>query len=46
MPGSSLRRCPDINKIKKIGYKSKNNFKTGLKHTVSWYKNYYLKYEF
>lgn len=46
MPGSSLRRCPDIKKIKKIGYKSHNNFNYGLRQTVSWYKNYFLHNEF
>ena len=28
--GSALRRCPKISKIKKIGYKKKNNFLFGL----------------
>ncbi len=46
LAGSTSRRCPDIRKIKKIGYKNHNNFLEGLEKTVNWYKNYYLKYEF
>ena len=39
--GSVDRRCPDISKVKKIGYQSKNNYKLGLEKTVFWYKNFY-----
>ena len=46
LAGSTSRRCPDIKKINKIGYKGKNNFLDGLRETVNWYKDYYLNYEF
>jgi nucleoside-diphosphate-sugar epimerase len=35
--GSVLRRCPDIKKISKIGYKKKYNLNQGLKKTLEWY---------
>ena len=35
--GSTLRRCPDIAKLKKLGYKPKVPFKEGLKITADWY---------
>jgi nucleoside-diphosphate-sugar epimerase len=35
--GSTPRRCPDITKLKKLGYKPKIPFKEGLKITVEWY---------
>lgn len=35
--GGTTRRCPDISKIKKLGFKSKTTLKNGLKKTVSWY---------
>ena len=35
--GSTLRRCPDIGKLKKLGYKPKISFKEGLKITAEWY---------
>jgi len=35
--GSTLRRCPDITKLKKLGYKPKIPFKEGLKITAKWY---------
>lgn len=35
--GSALRRCPDIGKLKKLGYKPKISFKEGLKITAEWY---------
>lgn len=37
MKGSTLRRCPDIRKLKKLGYKQKVPFKQGLKSTAEWY---------
>jgi nucleoside-diphosphate-sugar epimerase len=36
--GSTKNRCPDITKIKKLGFKKKNNLKTGLLKTINWYK--------
>ena len=35
--GSVLRRCPDIGKLKKLGYNPKIQFKEGLKITAAWY---------
>lgn len=35
--GSTLRRSPDITKIKKLGFKPKINFQEGLKITAKWY---------
>lgn len=37
--GSALRRCPDINKMKKLGYLPKVSLEKGLKHTIDWYLN-------
>jgi nucleoside-diphosphate-sugar epimerase len=42
--GGTLRRCPNINKIKKLGYKPKIKIEDGLKEMISWYgKNLDLK---
>jgi len=35
--GSTKRRCPDITKLEKLGYKPKMPFKEGLKITAKWY---------
>ena len=35
--GATKRRCPDITKIKKLGYKPKIPLSKGLKKTVNWY---------
>ena len=35
--GSTLRRCPDISKLKMLGYKPKVSFKKGLNMTAKWY---------
>ena len=35
--GSTLRRCPDIAKLKKLGYKPKIPFKEGLRIAAEWY---------
>ncbi len=40
--GGTRRRCPNIEKLKKLGYKQKYTLKKGLKKTVDWYR---LKYE-
>lgn len=37
--GSITRRCPNIKKIKKIGYKKKYDLNKGLKKTLQWYIN-------
>ena len=44
--GSALRRSPNINKIKNLGYGTKNNFNYGLVKTIRWYKKFYLNNEF
>jgi len=35
--GGAIRRCPDITKLRKLGYKPKVPFKKGLKITKEWY---------
>ena len=36
-PDGQPRRCLDVSKAKKFGFKAKTPFKTGLKDTVDWY---------
>lgn len=36
-PGSTLRRCPDISKIKQLGYSPKLKFDEALALTLDWY---------
>ena len=40
--GGTLRRCPNQRKLFKYK-KFNNNFINGLKKTVNWYKEFYLK---
>jgi nucleoside-diphosphate-sugar epimerase len=35
--GGTPRRCPDIRKLKTLGYAPRVSLETGLKKTVSWY---------
>ncbi|MEK6837271.1 MAG: hypothetical protein AABX69_01350, partial [Nanoarchaeota archaeon] len=35
--GSPTRRCPDITKLKKLGFRPKKTFKEGLRATAKWY---------
>lgn len=35
--GGTLHRCPDISKLKKLGYLPKISFEEGLKITATWY---------
>lgn len=35
--GATLRRCPDISKLERLGYKPVVSIQVGLKHTVEWY---------
>ncbi len=37
--GEPQRRCPDLTKIKKLGYKPTFNLETGLKRTLQWCKD-------
>ena len=39
--GNPQRRCPNITKIKKLGYRPKINLKEGLKKTFEWYLKEY-----
>jgi len=37
--GSTPRRCPDISKIKGLGFVEKFSLEKGLKKTIDWYNN-------
>lgn len=37
--GSTPRRCPDISKIKKLGFAEEFNLDMGLRQTIDWYNN-------
>ena len=37
--GGTIRRCPNINKLKKLGYKPKIRINEGLKPMLDWYKD-------
>jgi UDP-glucose 4-epimerase len=36
-PGGTLRRCPDITKLRALGYTPKTSLEAGLASTVRWY---------
>ena len=36
-PGSVRRRCPDISKMKKLGYNPKLKFDEALPPSIAWY---------
>jgi nucleoside-diphosphate-sugar epimerase len=36
-PGGTMRRCPDISKLAKLGYKPRVLLSEGLEPTVDWY---------
>jgi nucleoside-diphosphate-sugar epimerase len=42
--GSVSRRCPDITKLKSIGYEKQTSLEEGLNNTFEWYKNHYEWY--
>lgn len=43
-PGSVIRRCPDLRKIKKLtGYKPRVSLEEGLRKTYGWYKENFSK---
>jgi UDP-glucose 4-epimerase len=37
-PGSVKRRCPDITKIRQLGYEPVVTLQEGLKRTLPWYQ--------
>lgn len=37
--GSVSRRCPDVSKLKKLGFSPKVTIEEGLKNTISYYRN-------
>lgn len=41
--GGTLRRCPDITKIRKLGYEPKVSFQDGLKVTAKWYDEHSIR---
>ena len=41
--GGTSRRCPDITKIKKLGYLQKTSLNLGIKQTIEWYSKFYEK---
>ena len=41
--GETLRRCPNINKIRKLGYEPKVSLDKGLNRTIKWYSINYEK---
>lgn len=44
--GSTLRRCPDVTKLKKLGFKQETFLKNGLQKTVEWYNAFaYLQFK-
>ena len=36
--GSTLRRCPDVKKLSKLGFTPRTNIDKGLKKTIEWSK--------
>ncbi|MEQ8667381.1 MAG: SDR family NAD(P)-dependent oxidoreductase [Rhodospirillales bacterium] len=38
--GGTSRRCPDISKIRQLGYQRNDRFDEGLDHTVAWYRDF------
>ncbi len=36
-PGSTPRRCPDIRKLERLGFRARISFDEGLQRTVEWY---------
>jgi len=39
--GGTPRRCPDIGKVRSLGYEPQVALEVGLADTVNWYANYY-----
>jgi nucleoside-diphosphate-sugar epimerase len=38
MPGGTPRRCPDVSRLKALGYAPSVSLEDGLRKTVAWYK--------
>ena len=38
-PGGTVRRCPDISKLARLGYKPRVPLSDGLKPTLAWYRH-------
>lgn len=43
MPGGTLRRCPDIGKLRGIGYAPKVSLAEGLSRTLPWYFQHFAR---
>ncbi|MDX2195178.1 MAG: NAD-dependent epimerase/dehydratase family protein [Cytophagales bacterium] len=39
-PGSTMRRCPNISKLRSLGYAPKYSFAEAIMHTASWYRDH------
>lgn len=39
LPGSTLRRCPDITKVKQLGFQPKISLAEGVDRYVDWYRS-------
>jgi nucleoside-diphosphate-sugar epimerase len=39
-PGGTLRRCPDITKLRGLGFQPRTSLAEGLARTVSWYREH------
>lgn len=37
-PGSTVRRCPDITRLRQLGYRPRVSLREGLSRTVPWYR--------
>ena len=37
LPGSTLRRCPDISKVARLGYQPKISLQDGIGRYVEWF---------
>jgi UDP-glucose 4-epimerase len=38
LPGGTLRRCPDISRMRRLGYQPRVSLEEGLAATVDWYR--------
>lgn len=43
--GGTPRRCPDISKLKSLGYKPAVSLQKGLTETVKWYRDHFIYQE-